>query len=262
MTVSIITTCFNRRATITDAIQSVMTQDYPDIEYIVVDGASTDGSVSAIKECLRSEKRKVNSEKTSVKFVSEPDHGMYEAINKGIRMATGDIIGLVHSDDMLYDTHVISDVVKTFEKTGANFVYGDGIYVKNNDLSKIIRTWYGGSYHRWKVKFGWLPLHPTCYIRRDVMMREGLYDESYHIAADTDLLVRYLYKANLKVEYLHRWIIRMRMGGLSTNKTTRHLMWKEDIRLYRAQGFRPIPTKLMKMARKVPQFVVRKRSIR
>lgn len=245
MKVSIITTCYNRCATIRGAMESVLAQDYPDIEYIVVDGASTDGSLDII-----------NTYKGRISMIlSEPDDGMYEAINKGIRMATGDIIGLVHSDDMLYDNHVISDVVRKFEETKADFVYGDGIYVNANNLSKVVRNWKGGGYHRWKVKLGWLPLHPTCYIRRDVMMREGLYDESYKIAADTDLLVRYLYKAQLKVAYLHRRIIRMRMGGLSTDSEKRKLMWDEDIRLYKAHGFAAIPTKLMKMMWKIPQFV-------
>ena len=245
MKVSIITTCYNRCATIRGAMESVLAQDYPDIEYIVVDGASTDGSLDII-----------NTYKGRISMIlSEPDDGMYEAINKGIRMATGDIIGLVHSDDMLYDNQVISDVVRKFEETKADFVYGDGIYVNANNLSKVVRNWKGGGYHRWKVRFGWLPLHPTCYIRRDVMMREGLYDESYKIAADTDLLVRYLYKAQLKVAYLHRRIIRMRMGGLSTDSEKRKLMWDEDVRLYKAHGFAAIPTKLMKMMWKIPQFV-------
>ena len=245
MKVSIITTCYNRCATIRGAMESVFAQDYPDIEYIVVDGASTDGSLDII-----------NTYKSRVSMIiSEPDDGMYEAINKGIRMATGDIIGLVHSDDMLYDNQVISDIVREFEATKADFVYGDGIYVNANNLSKVVRNWKGGGYHRWKVKLGWLPLHPTCYIRRDVMMREGLYDESYKIAADTDLLVRYLYKAQLKVAYLHRRIIRMRMGGLSTDSEKRKLMWDEDVRLYKAHGFAAIPTKLMKMMWKIPQFV-------
>ena len=245
MRVSIVTACYNRCATIRGAIESVLAQDYDDIEYIVVDGASTDGSSDVINEYR---------DKIS-KIISEPDHGMYEAINKGIRMATGDIIGLVHSDDMLYDNEVISDIVWKFEEAKADFVYGDGIYVKSDDIHKLVRIWKGGAYHRWKVKLGWLPLHPTCYIRRDVMMREGLYDESYKIAADTDLLVRYLYKAQLKVAYLHRRIIRMRMGGLSTDSEKRKLMWDEDIRLYKAHGFAAIPTKLMKMMWKIPQFV-------
>lgn len=245
MKVSIITTCYNRAATIKDAIESVLAQNYPDIEYIVVDGASMDGSVDVIKRYQGS----------VAKIISERDHGMYEAINKGVRMATGEIIGLVHSDDFLYDNHVISDVVKKFKETGADFVYGDGVYVNYLDTQKIVRNWVGGSYYRWKVACGWLPLHPTCYIRRDVMMREGLYDESYKIAADTDLLVRYLYKAHLKVAYMKRKIIRMRMGGLSTDSEKRRQMWNEDIRLYKAHGFWAIPVKIMKMMWKVPQFI-------
>lgn len=245
MKVSIITSCFNREGTIRGAIESVLAQDYNDIEYIVIDGASKDGSISVINEY----KDKIT------KIVSEPDHGMYEAINKGIRMATGEIIGLVHSDDFLYDNHVISDIVNIFEETKADFVYGDGVYVNSDDTTKLVRNWIGGQYYRWKVGMGWLPLHPTCYIRRDVMLREGLYDETYHIAADTDLLVRYLYKAQLKVVYMKRKIIRMRMGGLSTDSKKRKLMWDEDIRLYKSHGFKALPTKLMKMAWKIPQFV-------
>lgn len=249
MKVSIVTACYNRCSTIRGAIESVLYQDYPDIEYIVVDGASTDGTIDVIKGLMADVRWKNN-----FKFISEPDHGMYEAINKGIKMASGDIIGLVHSDDFLYDNHVISDVVAKFKETNADFVYGDGIFVQPENTDKIVRNWIGGSYHRWKVKCGWLPLHPTCYMRRDVMMHEGLYDESYKIAADTDLLVRYLYKANLKVVYLKREIIRMRMGGLSTDSKKRKVMWDEDIRLYRAHGFWALPTKIMKMMWKVPQF--------
>ena len=245
MKVSIITSCYNREATIRGAIESVLAQDYPDIEYIVVDGASKDGSMAIINEYRD----------RIAKVVSEPDHGMYEAINKGIRMATGDIIGLVHSDDFLYDNHTVSAIVEAFKKTNADFIYGDGIFVNAENTNKVVRNWIGGPYYRWKVRCGWLPLHPTCYIRRDVMMREGLYDESYKIAADSELLVRYLYKAHLKVAYLKRKIIRMRMGGLSTDSEKRKAMWNEDIRLYAYHGFWALPTKIMKMMWKVPQFV-------
>ena len=245
MKVSIITTCYNRASTIRGAIESVLAQDYTDIEYIVVDGASKDGTLDVIREY----KDRISQ------IVSEPDHGMYEAINKGIRMATGDVIGLVHSDDFLYDKYTISAIVEEFQKTNADFVYGDGIYVNPTNINRVVRNWIGGSYSRWKVRCGWLPLHPTCYIRRDVMMREGLYDESYKIAADSDLLVKYLYKANLNVVYLKRKIIRMRMGGLSTDSEKRKQMWNEDIRLYTAHGFWALPTKIMKMMWKVPQFI-------
>lgn len=261
MKVSIITTCFNRGDTIRCAMESVLAQDYPDIEYIVIDGASTDESLGNIRYeelVTKSWDFRQKHPMFCLKVMSEPDHGMYEAINKGIRMVTGDIIGLVHSDDMLYDNTVITDVVKAFEETGADLVYGDGMFVEARNIRKMVRYWPGGAYRRWKVRLGWLPLHPTCYIRRDVMMREGLYDESFMIAADTDLLVRYLYEASLRVTYLKRRIVKMRMGGLSTNRKKRKLMWDEDIRLYRAHGFPPRLTKVMKMMWKVPQFVTAK----
>lgn len=245
MKVSIITSCFNRVGTIRGAIESVLAQDYSDIEYIIVDGLSTDGTMDIINQY----------QGDIDKFISEKDHGMYEAINKGIRLATGDIIGLVHSDDFLYDGHVISDIVKSFEETNADFLYGDGVYVNTDNTNKLVRNWIGGNYKRWKVGLGWLPLHPTCYIRRDVMMREGLYDESYKIAADSDLLFRYLYLADLKVTYLKRKIIRMRMGGLSTDSEKRKLMFNEDLRMYRSHGRWGLPSKLLKMAWKVPQFI-------
>ena len=257
MKLSIITSCYNRESTIAEAMRSVVGQDYSEIEYIVVDGASKDGSLAMIKnvekEVLTEEFRGAHPG-FMIRVISEPDGGMYEAINKGVRAATGDIVGLVHSDDTLFDSQVLTDVVKCFEETSADFVYGDGLFVDYNNTSKIVRNWIGGVYKRWKVKLGWLPLHPTCYIRRDVMLREGLYDESYKIAADSDLLVRYLYEASLKVVYLKRYIIRMRMGGLSTDKTKRKAMWNEDVRLYRNHGFAAVPTKIMKMLWKVPML--------
>lgn len=249
MKVSIITSCFNREKTIGQAIESVLNQDYPDIEYIIVDGASTDNSLEVIK----------SYEGRIAKIISEPDHGMYEAINKGLRAATGEIIGLIHSDDFLFSPRTISHVVEEFERTGADFVYGNGLFVDFNNTDKIIRNWIGGGYSKWKVHHGWLPLHPTCYIRRECIGKYGLYDESYKIAADSDFLVRYLYEADLKVSYLDEYIVRMRMGGLSTDSKRRKQMWKEDIRMYKKHGFHALPTKLMKMAWKIPQFISKKR---
>lgn len=244
MKVSIITSCFNREETIAQAIESVLGQDYPHVEYIVVDGASRDGSLQVIERYRD----------RIAKMVSEPDKGMYEGINKGIRAATGDVVGLLHSDDFLFDTGVISRIVQCFEDTGADFVYGNGLFVDTKDTDKVVRNWVSGKYSKWKVKHGWLPLHPTCYIRRECMERWGLYDESYRIAADSDWLFRYLYEADLKVAYLDRYIVRMRMGGLSTDRRRMRMMWQEDVRMYRSHGLSPVWTKLQKMAWKVPQF--------
>lgn len=255
MKVSIITSCYNRVTTICEAMRSVFSQDYDDIEYIIVDGNSQDGSQSVIGECI-----KETPDNVQVKYVSEPDHGMYEAINKGIRMATGDVIALCHSDDFLFDNHVVSDFVREFQRTGADFIYADGLFVEPENTNRPVRKWIGGSYSKWKVRHGWLPLHPTCYIRRELMERLGLYDEHYKIAADTDLLVRYLLRDDVKVHYMKdRFVTRMRMGGLSTDTAMRKKMWEEDIRVYRGHGFRHLTlTKLEKMMWKVPQFVTAK----
>ena len=246
MKVSIITSCYNRVATIRSAIESVLAQDYKDIEFIVVDGSSPDGSLDIIREY---------ADRISI-IISEPDHGMYEAINKGIRVATGEIIGLLHSDDFFYDNGVVGRIVERMKRTHADFLYGDGLFVNPDDTNKVVRNWIGGGYRLWKVRHGWLPLHPTCYIRRDVMMRQGLYNESYKIAADSDLLVRYLLTGGLTVTYLNEYIVRMRMGGLSTDSAKRKKMWEEDIRVYVSHGLWPTLTKLEKIAWKVPQFVL------
>lgn len=248
MKVTIITSCYNRVKTIRGCIESVLAQDYPDIEYIVVDGASTDRSMDVINEY----KDRI------AKIISEPDHGMYEAINKGLRAATGDIVGLVHSDDFLFSDHTVSNIVKRFEETHADFLYGDGLFVDAVNTQKVVRNWIGGSYRLWKVRHGWLPLHPTCYIKRSAIERKGLYNESYKIAADSDLLFRYLLGGELSVTYLNEYIVRMRMGGLSTDSKRRKQMWKEDIRMYQSHGMNPTLTKIEKMLWKVPQFVAAK----
>lgn len=259
MKISIITTCYNREATIRDAIRSVLEQDYPDIEYLVVDGASTDASL----DIIRSEEERAKSPEFAASrpgftmtVISEPDKGMYEAINKGIRRATGEVIGLVHSDDFLYDRHTISSIVREMESTACEFLYADGLFVDSMHTDKVVRDWIGGSYSAWKVRHGWLPLHPTCYIRRDVMTRLGLYNETFRIAADTDLLVRYLIGGNLTVHYYHSYVIRMRIGGMSTSSAKRKVMWHEDLRVYRTHGFNWLTlTKVEKILWKIPQFM-------
>ena len=170
-------------------------------------------------------------------------------------MATGDYIGLVHSDDFLYSPHTVSDIVKRLEDTYADFLYGDGLFVNPDNTDKVVRKWIGGTYRLWKVRHGWLPLHPTCYIKRSAIERKGLYNESYKIAADSDLLFRYLLGGELSVTYLHEYIVRMRMGGLSTDSARRKQMWKEDIRMYHSHGMNATITKIEKMLWKVPQFI-------
>lgn len=245
MRVSIITASYNRVSTIRDTIESVLEQDYPDIEYIIVDGASNDGTLDVINEYHP----RIST------IISEPDSGMYEAINKGISISTGDVVGLLHSDDILYAKDTITRIVERIQTTGADFLYGDGLFVDAENTNKVIRNWIAGNYRLWKVRHGWLPLHPACYIRRNVMLRRGLYNETYRIAADSDFLFRYLLGGELTVTYLHEYIVRMRMGGLSTDSSRRREMWDEDIRMYRSHGMNPIWTKVEKMLWKIPQFI-------
>ena len=258
MKVSILTSCYNREATIRGCIESVFGQDYPDIEYIVVDGASSDKSLDIIKE----EEQRTNDKdfilshpKFTMKIISEPDKGMYEAINKGLRAATGDIIGLVHSDDFLYDHDTVSKIVYRFRLLGCDLVYGNGIFVDTENTDRIVRNWISGRYTRRKVYCGWLPLHPTVYITRKWLDKCGMYDESYKIAADSDWLVRSLYDMSPKVSYMKEYIVRMRMGGMSTDPEKAKKKWSEDLRMYRSHGLPPKFALAGKIMSKIPQFI-------
>lgn len=260
MKVTIITACFNRKYSIGEAIHSVLMQDYPDIEYLIVDGASTDGTVEYVREILCDQMQNgatelIRQHARETRMMSEPDRGMYEALNKGIRMATGDVVGFVHSDDVLLSVKVISHYVQMFEQTAADLVYADGQFVSQQNPNKLHRLWVSGNYRRWKVRMGWLPLHPTVYMRRAAFDMDVLYDEHYRMAADTKFLIYYLHEAPLRVAYLEEFTIRMRMGGLSTDPHHSLKMFAEDVSIYRYYGFgHPRVTKLLKMAWKVPQF--------
>jgi glycosyltransferase len=244
MTISLITTCYNRAATIERTIKSAISQDYNEIEYIVIDGASKDGSMDIIKRYSGH----------IAHVVSEIDTGMYQAINKGIRLAAGDVIGLLHSDDVFYSANVLSKIADTFDRSRVDIVYGNGIFINPDNPSKTVRNWIGGEYRRENVKRGWLPLHPTVYVRREVYEQCGLYDESYKIAADSDMLVRILYDYRFSVHYLNEYVVRMQTGGLSTSFKSQFFKWKEDIRMYRSHGFNPYISLTGKIFSKVRQL--------
>lgn len=248
MKVSIITTCFNREKTIRSTIESVLSQDYPDIEYIVIDAVSTDSTLSIINEY---------ADKIS-KIISEPDNGMYEGINKGINLATGDIIGLMHSDDVFYATDTISRIVNEIKRTNADMVYGNGLFVKPTDLNFVVRDWISGGFVRSRIKRGWLPLHTSVYVRKNVFDTCGKYNEQYKISSDTDWLVRCLYKHSLNVSYINEYIVKMRMGGASTSIRLSKRKWKEDLKIYHSHGLSPYISVTCKVLSKVPQFVLAK----
>lgn len=227
MRVSIITICYNRKSTISQAIESVLNQNYPNIEYLVIDGNSTDGTT----EIIQSYRDKISQ------FVSESDKGMYDALNKGLRLATGDIIGLMHSDDEFYDATVVSQIVDAFQNNpSTEGVYGDGIYVSNDAEERIIRDRIGGAYSLKKVQSGWLPLHPTVYLKRSTMKKYGFYNLDFKIASDTELLLRYLYKHQIKMTYVNSYFVKMRMGGLSTSYKRAFEVLVEDYNIYKFHG--------------------------
>ena len=246
MQVSIITICYNRKATIAKAIESVLSQDYPNIEYIVIDGNSQDGTKAIIEKY---------ASQISI-YISEPDKGMYDALNKGLALATGDIIGLMHSDDEFYDTTVLSQIVADFQNNPATEgVYGDGIYVSNDSEERIIRDRIGGAYSLKRVKSGWLPLHPTVYLKRTVMKKHGFYNLDFKIASDTEFLLRYLHKHQIKMTYINSYFVKMRMGGLSTSYRRAFEVLKEDYRIYKYHGLAAFKVVFLKKCIALKQYL-------
>lgn len=213
MRVSIITVTHNSEKFLLSCIQSVREQENADIEYIVIDGKSTDNTVQLIKQ---------NQDIISY-WISETDRGMYDAINKGIRAATGDIIGILNSDDLLASPDVISNIVTCFESTNLDSVYGDLEYVDQNNIEKITRVWKGVKFDRRLFNVGWMPAHPTFYIRREVIQKYGLYENHYYSAADYEFMVRYLYHHKISSFYLEQMVVKMRTGGASNGNLKRRL---------------------------------------
>ena len=247
MKVSIITIVYNNRETIADAIESVLGQTYPNIEYIVVDGLSTDGTVEVVK----------GYGDRITKFVSGKDSGLYDAINKGIRMATGDVIGLLHSDDIFYSKDVISAVVDEFITRGSDSVYADLVYVDRENPDRVIRNWKSGNYNRNNFIYGWMPPHPTFYVKREVYERFGLYDTKFRSAADYELMLRYLYKHGISTAYIPEYFVRMRVGGKSNVSLKNRIRAnKEDYKAWHINGLQPrFYTRFLKPLRKLTQFL-------
>lgn len=207
MKVSVITVCFNAASTICDTIESVLSQNYPEIEYIVVDGASTDGTVDIVR----------SYGKRITKFISEPDDGIYDAMNKGIKLAEGDIVAILNADDFYVDSSVISKIVKTFQKSGADIVYGDIVIVDPNNTARVVRYWKAGEYRPGSFKWGWHPPHPAFFVKRDIYKRYGVFDlEFKRVAADYEIMVRFMERYGVKSTYLPEVLVKMRAGGKST----------------------------------------------
>jgi glycosyltransferase len=206
MKVSIITVTYNSEKTLRDTLESIELQTYKDIEYIIIDGGSTDNTLKLINE--------VSTRVT--KCLSESDNGIYDALNKGINLSTGDIIGFVHSDDLLARPNIIETIVSRFHETKADVVYGDLVFFEKNQIDIIKRYWRSGPFKRSKLSLGWAPPHPSFYMRRELYKDDGYFDLSYRIAADYDQMVRILKRDDIKVIYVPQVFVKMRLGGEST----------------------------------------------
>lgn len=248
MKISIITAVYNNRATLADTLDSALAQNYRDKELIVVDGASTDGTLEVIQRYTGQ----------LAQIVSEPDRGIYDALNKGIRLATGDIIGFLHSDDIFADDQVLARIAAAFTNSSIDACYGDLCYVRQDQPEHVVRYWRAGSYHPRLLARGWMPPHPTFYARRELYERLGSFDLNYRIAADYDCLLRFLGKGNIRCTYIPEVLVHMRLGGIS-NRSLSNLLRKscEDYRAIRQNQIDGFSALLLKNLRKVPQFFKR-----
>jgi len=225
--VSIITVSFNSAKTIADTIESVLSQDFPEIEYIIVDGDSSDDTIKIIRQY----------ENRISKWISEKDQGMYDAMNKGIAMATGDVIGILNSDDVYINNQVIGEMMALLQEKNAQIVFADLILVDQGDDSKVLRYYDSGHFHPNKFRYGWMPAHPTVFVRRELYQSVGPFSTNYQIAADYEMLIRMLAIQKASYAYLPKPVVRMRSGGASTAGISRNwILNKEIVRACKENG--------------------------
>ena len=240
MKVSIITVSYNSARTIRETIESVLSQDYPNLEYLVVDGGSTDGTLSILREYAD----------RITRWVSEKDQGMYDAMNKGIAMATGDVIGILNSDDTYMTKHVVSKMIQALTAAQADVVFADLILVDQHHPEKVLRYYDSGNFKPSKFRYGWMPAHPTVFIRKSIYDAVGPFAADYKIAADYEMLIRILAVHTASYCYVAKPIVRMRSGGASTAGWSRNLILNQEIvRACRANG---IQTNMGLLLLKIP----------
>lgn len=248
MTISIITAVFNRAASIGHAIETVQRQTFADIEHLIIDGQSTDGTLEEVSRRTT----------PSLRLISEPDSGIYDALNKGINLARGDILGLMHSDDFLAHDRVLERVAKAFEDPAIDAVYGDLDYVAADNPNRIIRHWRAGAFKPNNLRRGWMPPHPALFIRRRVVEAHGAYDLRYRIAADYDAILRWFGRGGVRSAYIPEVLVKMRVGGESNRSLERILVKsKEDLQILRENEIGGVGTLLMKNVTKISQFFLR-----
>jgi glycosyltransferase len=246
--VSIITIAYNSESTIRDTLISVAQQDYPNIEHIIIDGASTDKTVDIARQFPHISK-----------IVSEKDNGLYDAMNKGILASSGDIIGILNSDDFYVSPDVISSVVNKMEEENSEALYANLIFVNREKTNRLIRTWKAGVFRQHKFLYGWMPPHPTFFIKRKWYEKFGTFNTQLTFSADYEIMIRFLYKHKLKVSYLPKVIVKMRLGGASNASLSNRLKAnKEDRIAWKLNNLKPyFFTVTLKPIRKLAQYLTR-----
>jgi glycosyltransferase involved in cell wall biosynthesis len=245
LTISVITAVFNRANTIAQALDSVQSQTWQRVEHIVIDGASTDGTLVFLE---------AQRERLAV-LLSERDAGIYDALNKGLARATGDVVGLMHSDDFYAHEGVLERVANAFADPEVDAVYGDLDYVAKDDAARVIRRWRSGICSPARLRWGWMPPHPTLYLRRRVIETWGGFDTSFRIAADYDAVLRYFWRGGIRSAYIPEVLVKMRVGGESNRSLPRILRKsREDLRALRNNGVGGMETLVWKNLCKVGQF--------
>jgi len=246
MKISIITATYNCAATLGDALDSVAAQQYGNREHVLVDGASTDGTL-ALLESRRSPQSSL---------VSEPDKGIYDALNKGIARATGEVVGFLHADDIYADDRVLQRIADAFVDPSVTAVYGDLQYVRKQDTSSVVRHWRSGPYSRSKLGWGWMPPHPALYVRREWYDRIGGFDTRYRIAADYDSILKLFSQPDFKAAYIPEVLVKMRVGGAS-NRSLKNILQKsrEDYSALKHSGVGGAGALLWKNLSKLGQFL-------
>jgi glycosyltransferase len=250
--ISIVTPSFNQAAFVEDTLRSVLDQDYPHLEYVVIDGGSTDGTLEIIQQMQQRYPSRISQ------VIVGKDKGIYDAMNKGIKHCTGEVVGILNSDDFYATKTVIEHVVKLLTKTKAQSCYADLQYVNRVDTDKVLRHWRSGKYDYRNFLAGWMPPHPTFFVRRNLYDKLGYFDLELKSAADYELMLRFLYRHRISSAYLPEVIIRMRVGGLSNQSVAHRLRANNEDKLAWAKnGLKPrFYTIPLKPLRKLPQFIL------
>lgn len=245
MKISIVTAVYNRAGSILATLNSVVSQDYPDVEHVVQDGGSSDGTVELVEAFYGDH----------IRLVSERDTGVYDGLNRGISRCTGDIVGLLHSDDQFAYEKLLSDIAKIFQDPSIDGIYGDLDYVSSKNQNIVVRHWVSGAFTKSSLRYGWMPPHPTVFVRRSVYERFGKFDTRFRVSGDYDAMLRFFQNDELNFAYLPRVMVRMATGGISNGSFINMLRKsREDLQIARRNKVGGVITIFAKNLRKLPQL--------